>query len=388
MEPKQRPVLSIVIPARNRQIELENLVSIIDSCVSRNIEFIISDNSDSPLPITSSNPFCQIVRPNRSLNMTENWNFSFSHSSGKFISFLGDDDAFIPSELLRLADILVSEESDLVWYPRANYAWPQRKSPGNFYQEVTKKSKGSLEAQRRKVLNLDYSNLPIPYHSAIVHRRVFELHHKTTDGKEFFSTRNPDFNAGAKVLFLARTQLFYSRTVFISGASQTSNGGLNGSNPTHPRAQEYRDLTLNPPPPWMPQVNLPNGFIWLYEAVEDALLEVGVLRKPLEGRAYFLSVSRSQNPVLQWRILKKMWPQFRFLGALAVPLGQLRGILSKTGVTTLWSYLQILFRVSSGASEVRSIKGPSIMVSTVKLVAFLESTKILDNPPRLLVVKA
>jgi glycosyltransferase involved in cell wall biosynthesis len=319
--------------------------------------------------------------------MTEHWNFALEHSNGKYITFLGDDDAFIPSELIKLAGRLAETESDIVVYPRATYEWPNGSSPGNFYQEVRKYRETSLEVQRRRVLNFDYRFLPIPYHFALVNRRIMELAKERSPGKDFFSTRNPDYNAGAKILFLSATEIYYPRTVFISGASSTSNGGLNSSNPRHPRAQEYRDMTLNPPANWMPNLELPNGFIWLYEAVEDVIRDLGINSDQRGLKALFLSVYRSHDPIKQLVVSRQIWPSKILIGEVAVVLGLLRLVLIRLHFLSLLRYCLIMFRVGMGLSSVRSIKGQRIMKDTSALVSFLESSKALESQNRLLMIR-
>jgi ABC-type antimicrobial peptide transport system permease subunit len=221
----------------------------------------------------------------------------------------------------------------------------------------------------------------------LVHRRIIELAKGRSLRKGFFSTRNPDYNAGAKILFLAETEFYHPRTVFISGASSTSNGGLNASNPQHPRAQEHRDLSLNPPATWMPNLELPSGFIWLYEAVEDAIRELGVVRDPKGMRAFFLSVFRSQQPIKQLVVSRKIWPSKIFIGEVAAILGLLRQVLIRLHIPTLLRYCLLMLRVGLGLSSVRSIKGKEIMKSTSTLVGFLESSKALESQNRLLMIR-
>lgn len=381
------PIISVAIPGRNRESELASLIALIDRMKDPRIEFVISDNSDTPLRIWSSNPSCKFVRPRNTLNMTEHWNFALGHTTGKYVVFLGDDDAFLPSELTSLANFLVGTEVDIVRYPRATYEWPKGTSSGNFYQEVRKFRKESLDEQTKKVLSFDYRNLPIPYHAALVNRRVIELAmSKSTDAK-FFSTRNPDFNSGAKILFLSKTQIYFPCTVFISGASNTSNGGLNAANPQHPRAEEYRSRTLNPPPDWMPNVDLPVGFIWLYEAVEDAARQLGITRGSQDKMAFFFSVVKSQDPKRQLQISKRMWPKKPLTGGVALALGLGYQALIKSGFLTLIRYSLIVLRVLLGISKVRSIKGEMIMKDTYSLVSFLESSKALESRRGILIIR-
>lgn len=385
---KNGPSLSVLIPTRNRKSELQALVSLIDDCKSDRVEFIISDNSDEALGIVSQNPSCLVVRPKTLLNMTENWNFVLTYAKGKYFTVLGDDDALIPGELERLASALDDTESDIVWMKRATYAWPDDKSPGNFYQEARRKPRrAQLDQQRRRVRALDYTSLPIPYHDAVVHSRVVKSHFESSLGSDFFTSRTPDYNSGAKILFLAKTQLDYPRTVFVSGASSSSNGKLVWSNPTHPRAMEFTNLNQNPPPGWIPKVEIPVGFFWLHEAVEDALVQLGIPPSTSTRRICFRSILQSQNPKKQFLAARSIWPNLILTRILGLSLALAKMQLIRFGVVRLWSYTLIIFRVLMGKSQLISVKTSGVMRDTRALAHFLETSKILESRHRIIRVR-
>lgn len=386
--PLLRPTLSVLIPVRNRAQELESLVSLINDCSPSDVEFVISDNSDSPLDLHVTNPACRVVRPNEVLNMTENWNFVLLHSLGKYVTFLGDDDALIPSELDQLVTRLANSDTDIVWHHRATYAWPDQAFSGNFYQELKLRGeRATLDKQRARVLSLDYTNLPIPYHDALVHRKVLERFWSTKPQEAFFGSRTPDYNAGAKILWLAETQIDYNRTVFISGASPTSNGGLTWSNPQHPRAREFTNLERNPPPKWVPRIEMPIGFFWLHEAVEEALLLLEVSHKTNLRKLCFLSINQSQNPRIQFYAAKLLWPNLVVIRYLALAMGLIRDGMGRLGIVTALKYSRILCRVAFGRTRLFSIKRPEAMKDTRALVMFLESSELLDSQRALVRVR-
>ena len=377
------PILSILIPARNRKKELAALISLIDDCSTDQVEFIISDNSDESLEVVSSNPSCAVVKPETVLPMTDNWNFALSHAKGKYFTFLGDDDALIPTEVDRLATALDETDADIVWHKRATYSWPDSKSSGNFYQEAQRNHKREkLHQQRKRVLALDYTSLPIPYHDAVVNSRVVKSYFESKPGSDFFTSRTPDYNSGARILFLAQTQIEYPRTVFVSGASSSSNGKLTWSDPMHPRAKEFTDLDQNPPPGWMPKVEVPIGFLWLHEAVEDALMQLEIPRSNSKRKVCFMSIVQSQNPEKQFLAARAIWPNLIFARTAGLAVAFANKKLSKLGIVRFWSYARIILRVLIGKSQLFSVKGPGIMRDTRAMAHFLESSRILDSRQR------
>jgi glycosyltransferase involved in cell wall biosynthesis len=381
------PTLSVLVPARNRPMELATLLTMIDECSEDNIEFVISDNSDLELGVKSQNPNCRIVRPNRVLNMTDHWNFILEKSNGKFVTFLGDDDAFIPSELSLLAKKLEDIESDIVWYPRASYQWPRGKSSGNFYQEIRLRPRNSIEQQRFAVLKLKYGGMPLPYHAALVHSRVIENFKRDNPNESFISSRVPDQNSGAKILFLATTQFEYDRTVFVSGASPTSNGGLTEWGPKHPRSQEFKDLDLNPPSNWLPRINLPIGFIWDYEAVNESLRQLGISHEVSDRRVCFRAIVDSRDSILQFRVSRELWPNLVFTPILALITAIFYQLLARVGVILVVRYLSIIYRVASNRSLLRSLKGREDMNTTRTMVDYIEKAKIVDSRKPFIIVR-
>ncbi len=387
-EKNNAPSLSVLIPARNRKRELEALVSLIDECTSDRLQFIISDNSDEPLGIVTLNPSSVVVRPEMLLNMTENWNFVLSHAKGKYFTVLGDDDALLPGELDRLAAALEDTEADIVWLKRATYAWPDNKSTGNFYQEARRnQTRLHLDQQRRRVRALDYRSLPIPYHDAVVHSRLVKSHLEANLGSDFFTSRTPDYNAGARILFLAKTQVDYPRTVFVSGASPSSNGKLVWSDPTHPRAMEFTDLNQNPPPGWIPKVEIPVGFFWLHEAVEDALIQLNIPPSTSIGRICFRSIVQSQNPKKQFLAARSIWPNLILSRILGLSLALTKMQLARFRIVDLWRYALIVFRVLLGKSQLFSVKASGVMRDTRAMAHFLETSKILESRHRIIRVR-
>ena len=382
------PTLSVLVPTRNRPTELNSLLKMIDECKGIELEFIVSDNSDVAVGIESQNANCRIVRPEKVLNMTDHWNFILDKSTGKYICFVGDDDAFIPSELSLLAKNLEEVESDIVWHPQASYQWPRGKNSGNFYQEIRiKPNRDDIEKLKSNVLRLKYGEMPLPYNSALVHRRVMEKFKSNHPGERFISSRVPDQNSGAKILFLSNTQYEYARTVFVSGASPTSNGGLTVWGPDHPRAQEFTDLELNPPPSWFPNIKLPNGFIWNYEAVNESLIQLGISHEVSDRRVCFRSIIDSRNPIQQLRVSRVMWPELSLTPLFALLVAMCLQILERTGVRAALRYFSIIYRVATKKSLLRSIKGGSKMSSTKSMVDFLQANQIVDSRKRIILLR-
>ena len=90
------PMLSIVIPTRNREKHINLLLQNLQENFSghhHKIQIVVSDNSDVPTGFTAIAPNVQIVRPESFLaTAEENLFFALSKCNGEFVWPIGDDD--------------------------------------------------------------------------------------------------------------------------------------------------------------------------------------------------------------------------------------------------------------------------------------------------------
>lgn len=97
----EQPLVSVVIPTRNRVRLLQRAIDSVDSQDYSNIELIIVDNAaEEPLraeALTTSRPI-RVVRTPEMLILPRSRNFGASFARGEFISFLDDDDQLMPSK--------------------------------------------------------------------------------------------------------------------------------------------------------------------------------------------------------------------------------------------------------------------------------------------------
>ena len=125
-----QPLLSILIPTRNRAFYLRYAIQSALNVLSSDIEVIVSENhgSDDGWQVANSysDPRLKVVRPSKPLPMHENWEFLLRQARGRWVTFIGDDDAVMPhcAEYLSYLDSLYPEAEAIV-SPRAYYFWEQ-----------------------------------------------------------------------------------------------------------------------------------------------------------------------------------------------------------------------------------------------------------------------
>jgi glycosyltransferase involved in cell wall biosynthesis len=96
----QRELVSVIIPTRNRPELLKRAVASVVAQDYRPIQLIIIDNvSDIPVSVDSADLPCLVHRNTAMLSLAANRNLGTSLCSGSIVSFLDDDDWYLPNKL-------------------------------------------------------------------------------------------------------------------------------------------------------------------------------------------------------------------------------------------------------------------------------------------------
>ena len=122
------PKFSIIIPTKNRAKYLHyTLLSLVEQNFD-DFEIIVSDNfsNDNTKEITDkfNNSKIKYFKTKSELNRTDSWNFGLSKAKGEYVTYIGDDDSFMPNSLKLLDDMLVKYNTDVITWKQFNYSWP------------------------------------------------------------------------------------------------------------------------------------------------------------------------------------------------------------------------------------------------------------------------
>lgn len=126
MEPV--PLISIVVPTRNRHYYLAHLVRSVLAMESPRIELVVHDNSpdseafmrDFGGVVDARMRYFHDATP---MSITENFSRSLEHARGQFICMIGDDDG-VTESIVELAAWLDHEGIDAAAVEVATYLWP------------------------------------------------------------------------------------------------------------------------------------------------------------------------------------------------------------------------------------------------------------------------
>lgn len=234
---EKRPLLSIVVPTKNRYKYLFTLITLIDSFKSDEIEMVIQDNSDDNSEFFNEinlqdYPFLSYFYETRLLSQTENSELSIKNSKGEFICFIGDDDG-VTSGIIEQVRVLKKQGLDAMITRQAVYNWPDYKDDSIFHLSATlslAKPLGKdtiLDAGKelQKVTKKGFANLgllPKVYQGVVSRSALNKVFGKCGS---FFPGPSPDMANAVALTGVIDKYLYFDAPTIITGQSRFVGGG-------------------------------------------------------------------------------------------------------------------------------------------------------------------
>jgi glycosyltransferase involved in cell wall biosynthesis len=262
------PLLSIIIPTKNRY---HTLFSIVDTIISFNdllIEIVIQDNSDDN---SSALEFIQKREQNNSLkyfysaeklSVIENSDLAVLNSTGEYVCFIGDDDGVMPY----IGDVVKWMKRNghkALKAHKPNYFWPSmitdyfaNDNSGILYE--SNYNYNIKEVSTCTALNYTLSKggtsikkLPCLYHGIVDRETLDRIFIKCNT---YFPGPSPDMaNAIALSLFLNK-YVYVDFPVIISGKSKNSTGGQGVLHQHISKIEEVTHLPIKTSDEWTEQI--------------------------------------------------------------------------------------------------------------------------------------
>lgn len=236
----EQPLLSIIIPTRNRH---EYLVPTLRTIVKKiNAELVVCDNSDSALSEEQLQEFQHLKNfvyrhSSDYLSVVDNFKNAFEISSGEYIVFIGDDDCIGP-DIEKIVNWAKSENIEaLISYKKrfiANYFWPNVRSKyfGSKYAGKLFLNKFSGRAELINGKQAIASTLKNPgaglgdmlraYHGIVSRALTTRVIHKYGF---LFGGVSPDIFSGTLLSYESRRSVAIDYPFVIPGASPKSTAG-------------------------------------------------------------------------------------------------------------------------------------------------------------------
>jgi glycosyltransferase involved in cell wall biosynthesis len=234
------PILSIVIPTRNRYEYLYySLFTILKYYKEQNIEVIVNDNSTDEMPsdlyeLIKSNQIFKYYKIEGWYSQVGNFENAFGLVSGKYLTMIGDDDS-VSNNLLEVVEYMENNKVDALNCLFATYLWPDIESKiysknlsGTLSIPNYSKRFYKIDTQKeiQKVLHVggtSLENLPRLYYGIVLSSVLNKV---KNDSGVFFPGPSPDMANAFSLSFYVKNQVFYDFPLFVAGNSSKSAAGM------------------------------------------------------------------------------------------------------------------------------------------------------------------
>lgn len=253
------PLISIVIPTRERAAKLPFTLKTVLSQGGDDFEVVVSDNAsqDATRSVVAgiTDARLRYVNTGRRLSVSDSFEFAIQHSCGRYLLIIGDDDGLVPDAIATLRVLVGRELAPIIYWDPPVYHWPTSNSgprlvyyPGRSSTRVV--SLGEMTRFSFRWGGLRYQRLPLLYH-ALVRRELLEKIRERT-GRILHSTLPDVFLAFALPVF-SDTALFTGKPLSVYGVSEPplrskrmENDGGAFARKIRRFVEEYGDYCLHP----------------------------------------------------------------------------------------------------------------------------------------------
>lgn len=257
-----QPLLSVIIPTKNRQHTCLYAIGSVLSLNKNDVEIIVQDCSDTnALKAQIEARFGKDERISYEYldtkpSMTQNWNRAFERATGIYKCGIGDDDAVLPN-IYEVATWAKDNNAEAVGHSKKyNYFWPDFTAvPGyasklvkvldDFPQPVKIYDRNGLDDLLKKQAsfpNMDYRNLPIAYHTLLAGKLIEKLRKKTG---VFLDGTSLDVYSGFALGLLSDKYYVFDEPFTLPGACGSSNSNRSTKKNISEHFAEFKDINFD-----------------------------------------------------------------------------------------------------------------------------------------------
>lgn len=268
----QPPLLSIVIPTRNRQTYVESAVASILAIDDPQIEVVIQDNSDEKILSESLSGYFNDCRLKYRytpppLSSVGNFNNAIKHATGEYVCIIGDDDGINPQIIDAVRWAKENNIDALTGNLSANYRWANTGAPNTFFTKMTDSTltmthfsgrfrQVNIEKSLREFCNSGFTyhieyDLPRVYHGIVKRILLNELHYKNG---AYIKALSPDIYLSLAIANYVKKLVVIDYPLTIPGVCQKSSSVNEGQINNHPRGLNAIPHLQNNP-----------GYVWTKE---------------------------------------------------------------------------------------------------------------------------
>lgn len=234
---------SVLLPTRNGGRFLRGCISSILEEPYQDMELVISDNANTDetqdiIKSFAGDSRLKVLRLDKSVSVTDNWNYALKASSGDYILMMGDDDCLLPGYFKRMEEVLKKfDNPDCVTYNAYTYVAPDSIN-GNAQSYYNKlhfrfgsgfKTEGLISAKIRFLIVKDMYRfrvrIPLNMQMTLVSRKAAA----SIEGG-MFQPPFPDHYALNALLLNTKQWIYVPENLLIVGVSSKSFGHFVFSN--------------------------------------------------------------------------------------------------------------------------------------------------------------
>lgn len=295
-----KPLLSVVVPTKDRYKYLKHLIKLIQSFNSDEIEIVVQDNTTDNKEIVDflselNYSGCKYFHEVGQLPMTTNADKAILHSEGEYICFLGDDDGICPN-CLGYCKYMKKHGYEAMRSNLVDYNWLDSEGQldaqsgsiylGNrTYRKEIRNTKDALDDVITRGF-VDRGLLPSVYHGIVSRETLNRIFSKA---QTFFPGQSPDISNGVATALVIEKYLYVDDFVTISGASKYHGGKTIGMNKQYPHISDMVWFRPDAEEIWdkrLPKIAV-GSIIWAESSIET-LNNMG--RKDLVGNINFETI--------------------------------------------------------------------------------------------------
>jgi glycosyltransferase involved in cell wall biosynthesis len=264
------PLLSIVIPTKNRYNYLKVLIEKIVILKNSNFELIVQDNSDDNSEFVDFVESLPVLYEyvNRPLSVVENCDLGVKKAKGKYICMIGDDDGILLASSLNFLKLNENKDIDCYLFTKPSFAWPDTKhavwedklSGKVYYSNYSYVSnKIEIAEEFNKIIfqagSLGLGKLPRLYHGFV---QKSTLDTVFQNFGTYFPGPSPDMSSSVAISLFARSCYYVDLPLIISGHSKKSTGGQGGEKKHFGEISQIKHLPFDTEKNWCPLI----PFFW------------------------------------------------------------------------------------------------------------------------------
>lgn len=235
----KKPLLSIVVPTKDRYRYLEKLLELIDSFNydSNEFEVVLQDNTQDNSRILKflaekKYPFVVYNHKAEQIPIYLNSDLAILVSSGEYVCFIGDDDG-VTRDILDWVKWMKDSGNEVLIPLEVAYDWPDSYSVTGVdtrgilsFPPITAETvvRDSME-EMGKLIDIgfiDRKGLPLVYHGIVKRTALDKVY---SQGGTFFPGPSPDIANGVALALVCDKYVYVGQPIVISGASSTHGGG-------------------------------------------------------------------------------------------------------------------------------------------------------------------